>query len=1184
MSRSGAYENVSDWSCDELHEVGGLEWLCACGVQFDQDNAVHLGAPSRVVISRLSAWAQSASSETITAAESSLVNFLSDRDKLRAFLVVPHKSGKSLLQILLGEAKLQKRLVLFVCQVLNEMVFEEPNEEMRSLAHKLVSAFSFLPVIVDRAFFADKLFETISNTHDVVKPMIVASLNGIFDTCTPSIVHQLTDLMVQTPALTQDALDALSGFELSREEKENVRRRVLDDLLSASSTKDLPAVMRFLVSTTDEANAMSTVDAFRKYLVVAQPNMRVTGLSMDDVNVFLMIQIKSALQFNKLFCAGYIKALEMCASSAEAELNTLDVWVLFALFSISSKRAKAEELIKNLSSAGKLNEENAQMAVAGHEKPLECLLSVVPELVYWCLSNTDEKLVAVGMSWAVALFETISNPSSLQDIVASLCTLVGIGSDVSKSNASQVLARLAEEQTKKLSAYGQIVQGLLVSHESIPLPIFASIVETIVKVTLLEPDDVEKESNMNVFATKMIGSTKLEAQKVGVVTVGAILNRMTTFCNAGTMDFDVIQRYFETVMQTIGDNAYAVNMFFDQLLANKNRGADLNQFLLDRLLTEIKGLLRDRTHESDEWYGLGQEDKCIDFSGTFSQSVVRHTLSLSRHRLLTASKKIAMVFSQNGLKILLDAIVSLDQDLEEVFGTYFRLPIAMFTRDGDLDDVSRSQRIQMVLMAHSWIVENLNYFAARPNRDCFQRLVHRVDLESLLMAYLDEEKTYIHPLQGNIFPKYPPVIKKAMQTPDPRYFFVSKYRSAFPTPRLELMNLLLEFKLPLSDDMDRKCVLSLLDDYQYILSGSTSRVDPPSNIITFITKDLLSSVISSEDQLDNLITNKILTILNIQLQLPIYKEKVKFADLLKSISGARKKEQCFTVYVEMLKDGTPPDVKLSMILLLRTILHSGPVTRVDYLGPEVTQLCDICRDSLKSSTPILPKASLKKILPIFFEHNARGLDDISALTKRGLSPDIFTGTKSEEWPSLKSDTFGLYFQHCFSYLNKKLAEVNKRIKSNSVGIIDEQSVLALLEMMNQTASLIHALLSTVSSFSVPSAVHRIVLNYGPAWMDSCTGLLDFLKDARQVDCDAVDSFINHVRDIGRSLQGVVDHVRRHERELQKNLPKLSKSLSAWIYSLKNTFTGVYDDGTGVRIGTLSERTIEGEEISSQATQ
>lgn len=50
-----------------------------------------------------------------------------------------------------------------------------------------------------------------------------------------------------------------------------------------------------------------------------------------------MIRIKSALQFNKLFGAGYIKALEMCASNAEAELNTLDIWVLFALFSISSK-------------------------------------------------------------------------------------------------------------------------------------------------------------------------------------------------------------------------------------------------------------------------------------------------------------------------------------------------------------------------------------------------------------------------------------------------------------------------------------------------------------------------------------------------------------------------------------------------------------------------------------------------------------------------------------------------------------------------------------------------------------------------------------------------------------------------------------------------------------------------------
>ena len=998
-------DEESDWSCDELHEIEGLKWLCAFGIRFDQKNGVHFGAPSRLVITRLSSWAHNSTSDDVEAAESSLSTVFADRDLLRAFLVVPHKSTKSLLQILLGEAKLQKSLVKLVCQTLSEMAFEQPNEEMRSLAHKLVSAFTFLPVIVDGDSFSEALFDTISSTHDVVKPMIVASLNAIFDVCTPAIVQKLTDMMVQTPALTQDALDALSGFELKREEKESVRRRVLDDLLSASSTKDLPAVMRFLVSTTDEQNASSTVEAFRKSLVVAQPNLRVAVLSMEDTNVFLMIQIKSALQFNKFFCNGYLKALESCATADEDELNTLDIWVLFALFSISSKRAKSEDLMKTLAHVGKLNVENARVAVIGHEKALECLISVVPELVFWCIGSSDDKLVAVGSSWASSFFDTISNPSSLQDIVASLCTLIGIGSDSSKLNAAKVLSSLADEQTQKLSSFAQLIQGLLVSHESVPLEIFGSIVETIVKVTLLGPDDVEKENNLNIFATKMISSTKLEAQKVGVITVGAIINRISSFNTSGEMDFDVVQRYFETIMQTIGDNAFAVNMFFDQLLINKNRGDDFNNFLVSRLLGEIRGLVRERTNEGDEWYGLDNGDKCIDFARTLTRPTHRHTLSLQRHRLLTVSKNLAVVFSQNGLKIVLDAIVSLKRDLEETFGEYFRLPIAMFKRDGDLDEVTRSQRIQMVLMAHSWIVENLNYFSVHPNMECRQRLMHRVDLESLLMVYLNEEKTYIHPFQGNMFPKYPPVIKRAMQTPDPRYVFVSKYRGSLAAPKIELMNLLLEAKLPPSDDIERKCILSLLDDYQYLLEPAanplvrTEKVtDPPIQIITFIAKELLPSVISSEDQLDHLIVNKILSILNIQLQLSVYKDKSKHVGVMKALSGMGTKEKCFNVYVEMLKDSTPQDVKLAMIILLRTILHSGPSGRINYLGEEVTQLCDICRSSLKSSTPILSKAGVKKIIPIFFEHNARGLDDIDVLTSSALSPNIFTGTKCEEWP------------------------------------------------------------------------------------------------------------------------------------------------------------------------------------------
>jgi hypothetical protein len=83
--------------------------------------------------------------------------------------------------------------------------------------------------------------------------------------------------------------------------------------------------------------------------------------------------------------------------------------------------------------------------------------------------------------------------------------------------------------------------------------------------------------------------------------------------------------------------------------------------------------------------------------------------------------------------------------------------------------------------------------------------------------------------------------------------------------------------------------------------------------------------------------------------------------------------------------------------------------------------------------------------------------------------------------------------------------------------------------------------------------------------------LPFLRDAREVDGELVDVFIESVRSVQRILQRIVDHVRRSQSDLQKLLPKMSTALSLWTYTLKCTFAGIYDDGAGLRVGALRDR-------------
>jgi hypothetical protein len=128
----------------------------------------------------------------------------------------------------------------------------------------------------------------------------------------------------------------------------------------------------------------------------------------------------------------------------------------------------------------------------------------------------------------------------------------------------------------------------------------------------------------------------------------------------------------------------------------------------------------------------------------------------------------------------------------------------------------------------------------------------------------------------------------------------------------------------------------------------------------------------------------------------------------------------------------------------------------------------------------------------------------------------------------------------------------------------------MMGRLNELGGLAHDLLARVSA-NVPLPVYRCVLAGGPAWMDHCTNLLPFLRDAREVDGELVDIFIKSVRSVQRILHHVVVHVRQSQSELQKLLPKMSTALSLWTYTLKSTFAGIYDDGAGLRVGALKER-------------
>jgi hypothetical protein len=394
--------------------------------------------------------------------------------------------------------------------------------------------------------------------------------------------------------------------------------------------------------------------------------------------------------------------------------------------------------------------------------------------------------------------------------------------------------------------------------------------------------------------------------------------------------------------------------------------------------------------------------------------------------------------------------------------------------------------------------------------------------------------------------------------------------------------MLLAVELPLEQDGVMRAVVTLLDDYLYLLHPQinpttpiTRVIDPPPEIADFIATKLLPTVIDTEHPLKRLITERIVGILESQVQLPVYRDKRKHFELLHAISGKGKRNDCFQYFAEMYRDEMPLPLRLAFVGLLRSILHSGPSKSVDKMSAETMRIREICRGLLKSHAPVLAKGEVTKIMPILLEHTETDLSDVELFAQTLLSPDVFTNEEfhNDDWPSLTPKTFVLYLQFCVSFLNKKVGEFSKNVNRASDGLdtrLDEQSIITIMRRLNQRALLAHQLLQNVASSHLPITVHRCVLTTGSAWLDKCTHLLPFLRDAREVDSELVDAFLDHVRSVHKVLQRIVDHVRRSQSELQKLLARVTPALSLWTYTLKSTFTSVHDEGR-LRVGTFRER-------------
>ena len=1144
-------------------EDNSVEWLEDFGIVFDQNLKPRFEGPYKSIQKDLQAYMMKLSEKELNKIMSTFLPLLLDVNILANWVASESDLKPSLLRILLNCPAFQSQVISQLGQFLEMTEFETDLLQAKKVTLKILRNLMYLDDVKDPALLTTVLLSAVEKCNDSLKELIVQNLFQIIS-CEESVVSRLMNMMLENVWLTPYVLEAMEGMKGFDNELDSIRSHVLNNALQAASTKDLPTVVKFLVSTTDERNAHSTVHALRTYVAVNPRQLRVDSLSTEDAYIFLITQFRHAIQINTHFLRSFLVAIE----DDKEDLKILDVWMIFCMFSVTSLRNKAQQLISKV--AGKtLTVSCISDAIYNHEKALMELRTSLISLMSWCLNSFEKAVIGIGLALASAMFTDFTDFETSSDIISSLITQIGLGTGDTPEQVADLLMTLSYEVPEKLQAECGIIEGILWSCDGFTESLFSKIAHVCARLTYQNEDSVaETMSQLCIGFTKMMNSIRCSTKRRGVIGMAALISRCDEIrCKNG----ETVVRMYESVVSSVADDINALVLFFKCLYFNKSRSDMFNDFLINTLSKHLKYVLSTKTEDAVVDFELVEQEKYLDILAFFADNQSRPRDRDVRNHII--------IFTSVGLELLLDSYRLKGQNLRTCCEQLYGIGLA-----ADFDRFSVDDTVTALMLAHSFMTAWLNFFSEPIDDSCFVRYSHLLSIEDQLVNALQGTDKYIHPIYGEMFRKHTLFFRRN-KGQDRSISFFSNYRSSFLPVSAQVFNLLFCIPVPIADD-DLRTVLHLVIDYLYNLhpkaaSGHENLFQPPSyvslDIAEFLSRKLLPYVVEDERPLAIDIACQVLNVLKTQVTLPVYRDKSFFLDFLKAISGYDTRTACFVYYSKMMTAELDHKIKFSLLLFLKDLLHCGPIQKIDIEGRECKLLCKLAKDLLKSNSPVLDKLEVKTILPVFFEHNSRILDDVHVFVTSVFPVDILGGDKCEDWPSLVPETFSLFFNQCFQSLNRKILEIKRRITSATF-VLTEEAVASIMNRLHKVTIIMKGLLLHTCTVQIPLDVLRSVLRQGVTWTECLVSLFPFLCDAKQCEEKIVRDFLELSRCIVRQLQVIVDHVRRHEPTLHSLIPNISKALASWTYSVKSSMWAKGQQS--LQILACKERTLLGEVLSA----
>ncbi|CAG8586282.1 6722_t:CDS:10 [Funneliformis caledonium] len=449
-------------------------------------------------------------------------------------------TADSLVRILLGIDFIQSNLIDQLLERLPTFISDSDNDNVESPIPRLIlQQLKWLEYTVNPLRLVDKILEMIPITPLGIQREIITSLPEIInDSEQNTVIQALIELIDQNHRLIVPILDALSNFTVQGDYMNNVRETVFDRLDSAD-LEDLPLVVKFLLQTATSEDANEIVRQIREKVDFrsigrlqneASQSKRNQKKKKENIPESLILDsIKNGIQFHKFVMDAWIKVINDVKVPANHMI--IDILILLIMHSIPGIKKKVENIFRKKIESGLFTRKLLEETIACHYEGLQGYFNNIISLSESLLRSSQQQATLARAACSLyhstfIVFETYEQ----QEIVVSLVTHIGSGSNTETDSALSVLSHLAEATLAKLSRFAIFVKGILDYLDNLSVDQIRILFDVLSKLVYEDANYEDGSSSLlsefSIVIQKQLSNSSEKYKQIGVIGTLALVKTL----------------------------------------------------------------------------------------------------------------------------------------------------------------------------------------------------------------------------------------------------------------------------------------------------------------------------------------------------------------------------------------------------------------------------------------------------------------------------------------------------------------------------------------------------------------------------------------------------------------------------------------------------------------------------------